>query len=119
MKHDNDNYNIDLMLKYCSEIEGTINYFGFSLETFLNNRTYQNAISMPLFQIGEVSNRISKELKNKYSNIPWEKIYGMRNRMGHGYDAVDFETIWYAATERVPELKNYLEKISKDLQKNE
>jgi uncharacterized protein with HEPN domain len=44
-------------------------------------------------------------------NIPWPKIISMRNRLIHGYDFVDYDIVWDAATISIPELLPELESI--------
>lgn len=116
--YETDILTLELILKYCNQISDTIQRLQLNLDKVSSDFIYQNALAMPLLQIGEMSNRLSKSLINKYNYIPWEKIYGMRNRMAHGYDTVDFEMVWFAAIDRIPEVKKYCEEILKDLQNN-
>lgn len=41
--------------------------------------------------------------------IPWGMVVGMRNRLVHGYDEIDFEVVWKVATEEVAALIAALE----------
>lgn len=34
-----------------------------------------------------------------HPEVPWEDVYGMRNRLSNGYFAVDLELVWNAANE--------------------
>lgn len=52
--------------------------------------------------IGEASKNLSKELKDKYPNIPWEAMYRLRNRISHEYFGIDYEIIWDIATRQLP-----------------
>ena len=42
---------------------------------------------------------------------PWFQIVGLRNRLIHGYDAVDFDILWGVLSEELPALVATLEKI--------
>ena len=44
--------------------------------------------------IGEAVSKLSNELKQAHDEIPWIDIVGMRNRLIHGYDAVDLSIVW-------------------------
>lgn len=61
--------------------------------------------------VGEAANRISPEGRDKYLSIPWQEIIGMRNRLIHGYDDIDFEILYQTITEDLPPLIAQLEKI--------
>ena len=45
------------------------------------------------------------------SGIPWVQIVGLRNRLIHGYDNVDFDILWEIVTKDLPPLIAELEKI--------
>lgn len=52
--------------------------------------------------IGEASKNLPIELKDKYSNIPWEEMYRLRNRISHEYFGIDYEILWEIATVHLP-----------------
>ena len=35
---------------------------------------------------------------------PWAQIVGLRNRLIHGYDNVDFDILWHIVTQDLPPL---------------
>ena len=45
---------------------------------------------------------------NTYTNIPWNSIRGMRNRIVHDYENVDLSVLWGTIKESLPELKEKL-----------
>ena len=49
--------------------------------------------------------------QDKYPSIPWQEIIGMRNRLIHGYDDIDFEILYQTITEDFPPLITQLEKL--------
>lgn len=61
--------------------------------------------------IGEAANYLTSEEQARYSEIPWPEIVGMRNRLVHGYDMVDYDILWITVTEDLPPLIAALEKI--------
>ena len=76
----------------------------------MNNFVYFNSCAMSLMQIGELSGRISNELRNS-SDIPWKKIRGMRNIFAHDYLSLDKEAVWDAIIKNVPELHEKLKML--------
>jgi uncharacterized protein with HEPN domain len=61
--------------------------------------------------VGEAANRIPKQERERYPNIPWAEIIGLRNRLIHGYDEVDFDILWEIVTHDLPPLVASLESI--------
>lgn len=80
-------------------------------EDFYEDNDSIEIVCFNLFQIGELANSLSNELKCEFNKIPWRQIIGMRNRIVHGYDTVDYEVIWNTAKESILELKLYCEEI--------
>jgi uncharacterized protein with HEPN domain len=50
-----------------------------------------SAIVYQLLVVGEATRRLSAEFRARHSDVPWGDIVGMRNRLFHNYDDVDFE----------------------------
>ncbi len=48
--------------------------------------------------VGEAATRISDAAKDGHPAIPWREIIGTRNRLIHGYDAVDYNILWEIVT---------------------
>ena len=61
--------------------------------------------------VGEAANRIPKEERSTYPDIPWSEIVGLRNRLIHGYDEVDFDILWQIVTQDLPPLAQALQQI--------
>ena len=52
--------------------------------------------------IEEASKNIPDQVKEKYPEIPWMKMYGLRNLISHEYFGVDYEMIWEIITTDLP-----------------
>jgi uncharacterized protein with HEPN domain len=65
--------------------------------------------------IGEAANRIPKTEQARYPQIPWPQIVSLRNRLIHGYDAVDLDIVWQIVTQDMPGLITSLEEIVSSL----
>jgi uncharacterized protein with HEPN domain len=61
--------------------------------------------------IGEAASRVPPEEPTRYPQIPWPQIVGMRNRLIHGYDLVDFEVLWQTVVEDLPPLMATLKSV--------
>src|SRR5260370_244543 len=53
---------------------------------------------------GEAASRISPETREEISDVPWNSIVGMRNRLVHAYVDIDNDILWTTVTEAAPPL---------------
>ena len=77
------------------------------------------AVIRALEIIGEVAKNIPGSIRRRYSEVPWEDMVGMRNKVTHDYFGVDLEVIWKTLHEDLPPLRASVAKILQDLKKNE
>lgn len=105
------------ILKYCSDIDKAVEHFGNSFDKFNDDAVFRNAISMPVFQIGELTNHLSDEFKASHTNIPWSEIRGMRNLFAHEYYGMNIDKIWEVAVEDIPALAKFCEKVLAEWEK--
>ena len=64
-----------------------------------------------LMQIGELAKvSVTDEFKATVRTIPWKQLYGMRNRIVHGYSGVNMNIVWDTIREDLPLLKAEIEK---------
>ena len=61
--------------------------------------------------VGEAAARVPEKERERYPGIPWPQIVGLRNRLIHGYDNVDFDILWQIVVQDLPPLIGELEKI--------
>jgi uncharacterized protein with HEPN domain len=60
--------------------------------------------------VGEAAAHVPAEERVLHPDIPWPEIIGLRNRLIHGYDSVDFDILWQIVMEDLPPLIAALEK---------
>ena len=58
--------------------------------------------------VGEAAAKVSPEARTKFPAIPWSEIVGLRNRLIHGYDSVDFDVLWRIVESDLPALVRVL-----------
>ena len=61
--------------------------------------------------VGEAAARVPTNEREKYPGIPWPEIVGLRNRLIHGYDQVNFDLLWEIVQNDLPPLITELEVI--------
>jgi uncharacterized protein with HEPN domain len=64
--------------------------------------------------IGEATRALSSQLRQNYSQIPWSKIIGLRNRVVHEYFDIDLDIVIDVVTYDLPELKEQIQGILND-----
>jgi len=105
----------DLLLNdICQSIDRIEQYIkNLSFDAFSDDQKSVDAVARNLEIIGEAANRVPEEFKEKYSEIEWYKIVGLRHRIVHEYFGIDLEIIWQILHKDLPELKPKLIQIMK------
>jgi len=84
---------------------------GISFEEFSKDNKTVDAVIRNFEIIGEASNLLPDEIKDKYSEIDWHRIRGFRNRIVHDYFGVDLQIIWKIIFDQIPGLITEISKI--------
>jgi len=84
-------------------------------EQFLIDRPHRQAAAYCFAVLGEAVKRLTPDFRIRHSEIPWLKIAGMRDRLIHGYDTIQWRLLWEAATIDVPLLLKQLREIQSKL----
>jgi uncharacterized protein with HEPN domain len=85
-------------------------------ENFESSWVEQDAIIRNLEVIGEASKNISDDLKQKYPDILWKEMRGMRNFVTHQYFGVELSDIWSTIINDIPLLKTQIQEIIDDIE---
>ena len=100
---------IQKIIGYIEDVETYVS--GLEPRDFFDDKKTITACAFTVSRIGELVKEITDETINKYKEIPWNSIKGMRNRIVHDYDNVDLSVLWGTIKESLPELKNKLKDI--------
>lgn len=76
-----------------------------------SDRTFFLALVKLVEIVGEAASRIPDSVQREHPEIPWRDITGTRNRLVHGYDAVDHDILWIIVTEDFPLLARQIREL--------
>ena len=82
-----------------------------NFEQFKNDKKTINAVVRSIEIIGEAAKKIPEALKNKYPDIPWKKMTGMRDKLIHEYFGIDIEILWKTAKENISGLEKQIKRL--------
>jgi len=108
--------NIEILEKIKNYCEDILEFATNSThDEFINNKQINYSICFPIAQIGELSNKLTKEFRNEHDHIEWTGIIAVRNRIIHGYGSVKMDFVWEVMIkDDIPQLKVDIEKILKE-----
>lgn len=75
------------------------------------DETLQLALTHIIQVIGEAALHVSIDFREKYPQVPWHEIIGMRHRIVHDYLNVDEDIIWEVIQQDIQSLVDVLEEI--------
>lgn len=109
---------LDDILLSMNRIEEYVN--GLSFIEFKQNYMIVDAVVRNFEIIGEASKHIPENIINEYPEIPWKKMYRLRNTISHEYFGIDYEMLWEIAKNNIPKNKvDLMQMIEKEQRKNQ
>jgi uncharacterized protein with HEPN domain len=84
---------------------------GLSLEDFLADEVRKRAFARSLEIIGEAVKGLPNDVILRHPEVPWRRIMGMRDRLIHGYFAVDYALVHDVVISKIPDLHVSASKI--------
>ncbi len=80
-------------------------------EQFLQDETAKRAFSRSIEIICEAVKQVPREIRARYAAVEWRMIAGMRDRVIHDYFGIDYDIVWDAAVNNVPQLRSQVIEI--------
>lgn len=109
----NERIIFEKMLRYCGD--ATKYAHGLSYEEFAANELYLTFSVFALSQLGELANRAGDDLRQRYAQLPWQAMRGIRNRIVHDYEGVKFRVLWDVINRDIPKLEGQIRDILQEL----
>jgi len=64
--------------------------------------------------MGEAAKKIPFEIREKYPNIPWTEMAGMRDKLIHEYFGINLEIVYKTANEILPGIQEEYSVVMKE-----
>ena len=77
-----------------------------SIEELNSNEILLDSMLFRMIQVSENSKKLSDKYKSDRNDIPWEAMYGLRNRIVHDYGNVDLNIVYETLINDIPELRS-------------
>ena len=74
------------------------------IEELNENEVLLDSMLFRMIQLSENAKKLSDIYKMNNSNIPWNAIFGLRNRIVHDYGSVDLNVVFETLKNDIPEL---------------
>ena len=97
-------------------INRILNYTnGYTYNMFVDDQKTIDAVTRNFEIIGEAANSLPDEVKEKYPNVPWKQMYGLRNYASHEYFGISLITLWEIVENNLEGNKKDIENIISSL----
>ena len=85
-----------------------------SFDDFIKSQMVIDAVVRNIEILGEASKNFPEDVQERYVDIPWKKLNGIRNRIVHAYFGIDATIIWYIIVNELSSLKDSIQRALSD-----
>ena len=108
-KSDNERIKKIIYIWYSLQLQ--IKEHSITKENLLNDEFLQWAVTTPLYNIGEQVYKISDDTKKQYPDIIWSIVAGLRHRLVHDYEGINWSIIVEVIFDEMDDFVNSIKQI--------
>ena len=75
---------------------------GMTYSDFVDDAKTVRAVERNITIIGEAARNVPDEIRQRFPDVPWADMVGMRNFVAHAYFRVSHEIVWKTVTAVIP-----------------
>lgn len=98
----NDNYYVQKILKDLNFMVTQMK--DVTVDELNSNEVLLDSMLFRMIQISENSKKLSDDYKQKHASVPWNAVYGFRNRIVHDYGNVELDIVYETLKNDIPDL---------------
>ena len=84
---------------------------GLVFDNFQKNDMVSSAVIRKFEIIGEASKNVPENIREKYPQLPWKEMAGMRDRLIHFYFGIKYDLVWHTVKDVIPRVKPVIRRI--------
>jgi uncharacterized protein with HEPN domain len=106
----------DYLQDILSYAEDAMQFVGnMDFATFEEDKRTHYAVIRALEIIGEATKNVSQDVRDRYPNIPWRLMAGMRDKLIHDYMGADLTKVFDTVLIDLPAIKVAIAQVLSDL----